>query len=355
MRNETTIEANAASRGPAAPLLSVRGLKTHFHVEGGLAPAVDGVSFDVEPDEVVGVVGESGSGKSVTALSILRLIPDPPGRIAGGEVWFEGRDLLRLGYDEIRKVRGARIGMIFQEPMTSLNPVFTVGMQVMEPLRAHGHVSRAEAFDRAVTMLEQVGIPDARQRMADYPHQSSGGMRQRVVIAMALLCHPALLIADEPTTALDVTTQAQILELMLERKEKHEAGSMVLITHDLGVVAETCRRVIVMYGGRIQETATVEQLFGDPLHPYTRGLLASLPAVGRERGSRLKAIPGNVPSILELPSGCKFCTRCADVFARCEVEEPRLLDVGGGRRVRCHLAEPTAVGGAGPEREDEAP
>ncbi len=324
------------------PLLSVRGLRTYFRVESHVAKAVDGVSFDVYPDEVLGIVGESGSGKSVTALSIMRLIPDPPGYVAGGEIHFAGRDLLRLDYKALRNVRGREIGMIFQEPMTALNPVYTVGMQVIEPIRRHEKVSRREAFDRAVQMLQHVGIPDAERRMNDYPHQFSGGMRQRVMIAMALVCNPSLLIADEPTTALDVTTQAQILELMLQLKEEHEAGSIMLITHDLGVVAETCQRVIVMYGGKVQEVGTVAQIFDDPQHPYTKGLLASLPAREGQKQDRLHAIPGNVPSIIDLPTGCKFCTRCEEVFDRCESEEPPLHSIGDGRLVRCHLLEERA-------------
>jgi oligopeptide/dipeptide ABC transporter ATP-binding protein len=326
------------SATPPPPLLSVKDLRTLFHVEGGVAHAVDGVSFDVMPREVLGIVGESGSGKSVTALSIMRLVPDPPGRIAGGEIWFRGRDLMRLDWPAMRAVRGREIGMVFQEPMTSLNPVFTIGMQVMEPLRVHEGLSGSAAQDRAVALLAKVGIPDARRRLGDYPHQFSGGMRQRVMIAMALVCHPALLIADEPTTALDVTIQAQILDLMREMMDAHEAGSMILITHDLAVVAETCDRVVVMYGGKIQEAAPVVELFEDPLHPYTRGLLASIPS-RQARGSRLQTIAGNVPSILELPSGCKFSTRCGLVVGRCREAEPELVEVRPGHWVRCHLVE----------------
>ncbi len=322
------------------PLLSVRDLRTYFRVEGGFAKAVDGVTFDVFPDEVLGIVGESGSGKSVTSLSIMRLIPDPPGKIAGGEILFDGRDLLKLDHVQVRHVRGNQIGMIFQEPMTALNPVFTIGMQVMEAVRAHRQVSGKQAREAAVDMLRRVGIPDAAQRLKDYPHQFSGGMRQRVMIAMALICRPQLLIADEPTTALDVTTQAQILDLMLELKADKLSGSLMLITHDLAVVAETCDRVLVMYGGKLQEVGTVEQIFHDPKHPYTQGLLASLPSQQQKPKSRLKAIPGNVPSIMELPLGCKFCTRCEQVFEPCETIEPELIDVGDGHQVRCHLYDP---------------
>ena len=322
------------------PLLSVRDLKTYFRVEGGLAKAVDGVSFDIYQGEVLGIVGESGSGKSVASLSILRLIPDPPGLIAGGEILFKQRDILQIPYEEMRKIRGREIAMIFQEPMTALNPVFTVGMQVMETLLTHENLTRREAFDRSVEMLKKVGIPDPRKRMSDYPHQYSGGMRQRAMIAIALACNPDLLIADEPTTALDVTTQAQILELMLAMKDQHLGASIILITHDLAVVAETCQRVIVMYGGKVQETGTVEQLFYEPQHPYTQGLLASLPSRST-KSKRLKAIEGNVPSIMDLPAGCKFCNRCPHVFERCHLEEPPLHNVRG-QFVRCHLLEDAA-------------
>ncbi len=320
------------------PLLSVKDLHTLFHVEGKEAHAVNGVSFDVMPGEILGIVGESGSGKSVTSLSIMRLIPDPPGKIAGGEIRFGGRDLLQLSYEEMRRVRGKDIAMIFQEPMTSLNPVFTIGMQVMESLRFHEDVDKQQAIERAVEVLEQVGIPDARKRLGDYPHQFSGGMRQRVMIAMALICRPALLIADEPTTALDVTIQAQILDLMKDLQAEREGASILLITHDLAVVAETCDRVIVMYGGKIQEVASVEQLFDDPRHPYTQGLLHSIPHM-QDKGKPLQAIPGNVPSIFDFPDGCRFNTRCSKVEDRCYTEEPELIEVAPGHCVRCHLVE----------------
>jgi len=325
-----------------APILSVRNLHVNFRIEDGLANAVDGLSFDLDPNEVLGIVGESGSGKSVTALSIMRLIPDPPGKISEGKILFGGRDLLELTYEQMRDVRGNQIAMIFQEPMTALNPVFTIGMQVMETILTHERVSRRDAFDRAVEMLEKVGIPDARKRMNDYPHQFSGGMRQRVMIALALVCHPRILIADEPTTALDVTTQAQILELMLELKSKSDGASIILITHDLAVVAETCQRVVVMYGGKVQEAGTVEQIFHEPKHPYTQGLLASLPAVGGKKQRRLYTIPGNVPSIMEMPEGCKFCTRCSEVMDRCRTQEPPLHKLDSGELVRCHLMEEAA-------------
>ena len=305
-----------------------------------MAKAVDGVSFDIYPGEVVGLVGESGSGKSVTALSILRLIPDPPGKIVDGSILYKGQDLLKLPWEEIRKIRGSEISMIFQEPMTSLNPVFTIGMQLMEVVLVHEDVSKKEAFNRSVEMLELVGIADPPSRMNDYPHQFSGGMRQRVMIAMALACNPSLLIADEPTTALDVTIQAQILELMLKIKDARKDAAILLITHNLAVVAETCHRVMVMYGGKLQEVAPVKDLFKNPLHPYTRGLLASLPTVDGEKQARLRTIPGNVPSILDLPAACKFVTRCPERFEPCDKIEPELIENPPGHWVRCHLVNP---------------
>ncbi len=324
----------------AEPLLRVTDLKTCFYTEDGVAKAVDGVSFAIQKGEVIGLVGESGSGKSVTALSLMRLIPDPPGKITSGRIDFLGRDLLGLPYHELRRVRGNEISMIFQEPMTSLNPVFTIGMQVMEPILLHRNISKKEAFDRAVEALELVGIPSARDRMDDYPHQFSGGMRQRVMIAMALVCNPHLLIADEPTTALDVTIQAQILRLMLEVKEKKRDSAIILITHDLAVVYEICQKVIVMYGGKIQEIAEKEALYSQPLHPYTIGLMNSIPS-SDIRYNRLKTIRGIVPSILDLPKGCKFCTRCdAKLEHRltvCDHEEPELIEVEPGHSVRCWL------------------
>jgi peptide/nickel transport system ATP-binding protein len=327
--------------GAKKPLIQVKGLKTMFLVEGNEAHAVDGVSFDILEDEMLGIVGESGSGKSVTSLSIMRLIPDPPGKITDGEILFKGRDLLKTSYDEMRKVRGRDIAMIFQEPMTSLNPVFTIGMQVSEALRFHDEISKDEARDRAVEVLTQVGIPDAAKRLGDYPHQFSGGMRQRVMIAMALICKPALLIADEPTTALDVTIQAQILDLMKDLQSHRAGASILLITHDLAVVAETCDRVIVMYGGQVQEIATTVELFDHPRHPYTRGLLNSIPHM-QDKGKQLEAIPGNVPSIFDFPAGCRFNTRCPDVVDRCKQEIPELHEVSPGHCVRCHLVEDDA-------------
>ena len=324
---------------PVSPtqLLSIRGLRTYFDTEAGVAKAVDGVDLDVLPGEVLGLVGESGSGKSVTALSVLRLIPSPPGRIVAGEIQFKGRNLLDLSWEDIRKVRGSQISMIFQEPMTSLNPVFTIGMQVTEVVLQHEPVSREEANRRAVEILTEVGIPDAARRMTQYPHHLSGGMRQRVMIAMALVLNPDLLIADEPTTALDVTIQAQILELMLQLKERRPGAAILLITHNLAVVAETCDRVAVMYGGKIQEVAPVHRLFENPLHPYTTGLLGSIPRVDGARARRLNVIPGTVPSILDMPAGCKFVTRCARRFEPCEGTEPPLIEMEPGHFVRCHL------------------
>ena len=290
----------------AGPLLAVEDLRTHFFNEDGVTRAVDGVSFNVEAGETLGVVGESGCGKSVTALSVLRLIPPRIGRVVGGRILFEGTNLLDLSEREMRAIRGDRIAMVFQEPMTSLNPVLTVGNQISEAVRIHRGVGRTAARTRAREVLELVKIPDARRRLDDYPHQFSGGMRQRVMIAMALACDPKLLIADEPTTALDVTIQAQVLELMLELKETTQAA-VILITHDLGVVAETCQRVIVMYAGRKIEEAGVFELFDHPAHPYTRGLMASV-ARGKA-GGRLNEIPGMVPSLREPITGCAFAPR----------------------------------------------
>ncbi|MFC2150441.1 ABC transporter ATP-binding protein [Calditrichota bacterium] len=318
-------------------LIEVKGLKTWFETEAGTAKAVDGVDFFVKKDEVYGVVGESGSGKSVTALSLIRLIPNPPGRIVEGEVLYGGRNLLELPLQEMYKVRGREIAMIFQEPMTSLNPVFNIGMQVQEIIKYHHFVPEDQVFDHAVNMLKQVGIPDAERRMKDYPHQFSGGMRQRVMIAMAMACDPGLLIADEPTTALDVTIQAQILDLMLKTNERRPGSSIMLITHDLAVIAETCNRVMVMYGGVIQELSDVDPLFNDPLHPYTVGLLNSLPRPDIQKQHRLYNIPGTVPSIINLPDGCKFSNRCDKVMPICKRVEPKLEEVKPGRFVRCHL------------------
>ncbi|MFA5479970.1 MAG: ABC transporter ATP-binding protein [Candidatus Muiribacteriota bacterium] len=317
-------------------LIEVKNLKTYFYVEGREAKAVDGVSFDIYEGENLGIVGESGSGKSVTSLSLIRLIPNPPGKIVEGEILFNGQDILKMPWEKVRKIRGNNISMIFQEPMTSLNPVFTIGMQIMEPILIHQNVSQEEARKRAIEMLELVGISDAEKRLNDYPHQFSGGMRQRVMIAMALACNPDLLIADEPTTALDVTIQAQILELMMEIKAKKQNSAILMITHDLAVIAETCDRVIVMYCGRVQEIADTKTLFENPLHPYTQGLMASIPSLDSKK-ERLYTIPGNVPSIMNLPKGCSFCTRCSKKMDICETEMPELVEIKPGHSVRCHL------------------
>ncbi|QIA26339.1 ABC transporter ATP-binding protein [Thermaerobacter sp. PB12/4term] len=331
-------------RGSAEPLLEVRDLRTEFHAGGVRFAAVDGVSFTIHRGETVGLVGESGSGKSVTSLSILRLIPSPPGRITGGSILFEGRDLLRLGEAEMRRIRGNRIAMIFQEPMTSLNPVFTAGEQIAEALRWHRRLSRREAQARAVELLRLVGIPDPEVRARQYPHQMSGGMRQRVMIAMAVACDPQLLIADEPTTALDVTVQAQILDLMKDLRRRL-GTAILLITHDLGVVADMADRVLVMYAGRIVEAAPVDDLFARPLHPYTEGLLASMPQLHR-RAQRLHVIPGQVPSPARLPAGCRFHPRCPYAMDICRHQEPALKPAGEGRWVACWLRDEPAAGGA---------
>ena len=320
-------------------LIQVKNLKTYFYTEAGTAKAVDGVSFDIYKGEVLGIVGESGSGKSVTSLSINRLIPNPPGEIVSGEIIYNDMNLLDLSYEEMRNYRGKDIAMIFQEPMTSLNPVLQIDKQMNEVLIKHEGLSWDEATSKSIEMLDAVGIADAARRMKDYPHQFSGGMRQRVMIAMALQCNPALLIADEPTTALDVTIQAQILELMVQMKHKREEAAILLITHDLAVVAEMCDRVIVMYGGKIQEVAPVEELFANPQHPYTKGLMSSIPRPDKGGQDRLEAIRGMVPPIMNMPIGCKFCTRCDDVLDKCENIEPKLLEIKPGHFVRCHLME----------------
>jgi oligopeptide/dipeptide ABC transporter ATP-binding protein len=322
--------------GPAEALLEVKNLRTSF----GSVHAVDNVSFNVRRGEAVALVGESGCGKSVTAMSIMRLIA-PPGRITAGEVRFKGKDLASISERDMRKVRGNDIAMVFQEPMTSLNPVFKIGSQVAEAIRIHRKVSKKEAWKQAGEMLELVSIPDPVKRLQDYPHQLSGGMRQRVMIAIALSCDPELLIADEPTTALDVTIQAQIMEL-LAGLQKKLGLAVLLITHDLGVVAEFCERVIVMYTGRVVEDAPVEQLFANPGHPYTRGLLKSLPGAAIVAGDgtpagRLPTIHGMVPSITNLPPGCKFNPRCPDVMPICLGNEPALMPVGEGQAARCYL------------------
>ncbi len=317
-------------------LLEVKDLKTYFLTEAGTARAVDSVSFRIFEKQVLGIVGESGCGKSVTALSILRLVP-PPGVMAGGQILFRGNNLLSIPESEMESIRGNEISMIFQEPMTSLNPVFRVADQIAEVLLRHKQISRKEAYFQVIQLFGRVGIPSPEVRMLDYPHQMSGGMRQRVMIAMAIACNPRLIIADEPTTALDVTIQAQILSLLNDLGETH-GMSILLITHDLGVIAEMAEQVLVMYTGRVVEHAGVRELFENPLHPYTQGLMRSSP--GRMAGAdrnRLKPIPGVVPSLLALPPGCKFNTRCPWSFDRCFREEPGLIEPAGGHPVRCWL------------------
>jgi oligopeptide/dipeptide ABC transporter ATP-binding protein len=316
-----------------AGLLEVRSLRTVFDTEAGTAPAVDGIDFAVNEGETVGIVGESGCGKSVTALSILRLVPSPPGRIAGGAILLDGEDLLGLDDESMRRVRGNDVAMIFQEPMTSLNPVFTVGSQIAEPLRLHRGMSKRQALAEAVKMLGRVEIPDPERRVHDYPHQLSGGMRQRVMIAMALSCNPRLLIADEPTTALDVTIQAQILDL-LDALKRDTGMAVLLITHDLGVIAEHADRVLVMYAGRIVEHGRVSDVLARPIHPYTRGLLASQPGFA-EPGAPLSTIRGMVPALRRLPAGCRFHDRCDFAEPACAINDPRLATIADGHAVAC--------------------
>jgi peptide/nickel transport system ATP-binding protein len=321
-------------------VLEVNNLQTVFFTNSGLFKAVDDLSFQVRRGETLAIVGESGCGKSVSALSVMRLVPDPPGRIVGGAVLLEGNDLLGLDEAGMRDIRGNRISMIFQEPMTSLNPVMRIGDQITEAVRLHRTITTKEAREKAVEMLRLVRIPEAARRAQDYPHQLSGGMRQRAMIAMALACRPALLIADEPTTALDVTIQAQILALMLELQNELGMG-LILITHDLGVVAQTAQRVVVMYAGRKVEEADVEDLFARPLHPYTRGLMASIPALPSERGNsdaRLSEIPGTVPALTRLPPGCAFAPRCKLAIKRCHEDYPPLTDFAGDHSAACWRA-----------------
>ena len=314
-------------------LLSVRDLRVQFGGGAGAITAVDSVSFDIAEGEVLGIVGESGSGKSVTALSIMGLLPQPPARIGAGSIWFEGENILTYSERELRNLRGPGIGMIFQEPMTSLNPVFTIGDQLMETIRVHERISPRARRERAVEMLTKVGIAAPERRLADYPHQLSGGMRQRVMIAMALACRPKLLIADEPTTALDVTIQQQILELLLDLREEFRMAIMI-ITHNMGVVAEVADRVIVMYAGKIVERAGVKALFEHPSHPYTRGLLESIPSLEDDR-QRLKTIPGALPNPAAPPPGCRFEPRCGFRLEACRVAVPPLADIGGGHDSAC--------------------
>ncbi|ARM31185.1 ABC transporter ATP-binding protein [Prosthecochloris sp. HL-130-GSB] len=314
-------------------ILEVKNLKTWYSTDLGVARAVDGVSFSLAPDRTLGIVGESGCGKSVTALSIMRLVPMPPGYFAGGEIFWKGRDLLRLGEHEMRKLRGKEIAMIFQEPMTSLNPVYTCGDQIVEQLMLHENLRRKDARQRAVELLGKVGIPDPSRRVDSYPHELSGGMRQRVMIAMALSCNPALLIADEPTTALDVTVQAQILELIAALQSEN-GMSVMLITHDFGVVAELCEDVLVMYASKVVESGSVERIFSNPLHPYTRGLLDSIPRIGTKH-RRLNVIEGNVPVATRLPDGCRFANRCSLADSHCRTSEPELRTYEDGHQAAC--------------------
>jgi peptide/nickel transport system ATP-binding protein len=332
-----------AAPDPATPdfndrrLLEIRGLTTHFDTDEGTVHAVDEVDLAIAAGETLGIVGESGCGKTVTALSTLKLIAMPPGRIVAGQILWRGHDLVPLGSDAMRRIRGKEIGIVFQEPMTSLNPVYTVGAQIAEAVRPHEGVGRRAAFDRAVEMLQLVRIPNPQRRAYDYPHQFSGGMRQRVMIAMALSCNPQLLIADEPTTALDVTIQAQILDLLAEMKSRLGMAIM-LITHAMGVVAETAQRVVVMYAGKVVEEAPVGELFARPAHPYTQGLIRSIPRLDKAGvRTRLEAIPGVVPSLVEPPPGCRFAPRCRFAMAACTAAVPRLREIAPGHKVACIL------------------
>jgi peptide/nickel transport system ATP-binding protein len=329
-----------------APLLEIKGLKTHFSTDDGILQAVDGVDITINKGETLCVVGESGCGKTVTAMSILKLIAMPPGRIAAGEIIFEGRDLVPLTSNQLDEIRAKEIGFIFQEPMTSLNPVLTVGEQIAESLRRHENVTRKQALERTIEMLKLVQIPNAEGRVHNYPHQFSGGMRQRVMIAMALACKPKLIIADEPTTALDVTIQAQILDLLQDMKERFGMAVM-LITHAMGVVAETAQRVVVMYAGKVVEEADVDALFADPGHPYTQGLIRSIPRIDldSEHKTRLEAIGGSVPILINPPVGCRFAPRCKFAMDVCTDKEPLLRTIAPGHRMACHLGD-TQLGGA---------
>ena len=330
----------------ALPVLDVQGLKTVFKTRGGEVHAVNDVSFNLKAGELLGVVGESGSGKSVTMMSLLGLLPMPPAEIRAGRVMFDGQDLLKVSAEELRKVRGGKIGFIFQDPMTSLNPVFTVGYQIAEPLRKHMGMSKKEAAARSQELLELVGIPDAERRLDDYPHQFSGGMRQRVMIAIALACDPQVLIADEPTTALDVTIQAQILELMQELREKL-GMAVIWITHDLGVIAGIADRVMVMYGGQVVEHAPVQELFSNPQHPYTAALLKTIPSISGKRAARLTVIEGQPPLVVGAPTSCPFRERCAKAMPVCAVKVPTRYEIGAGLDTACLLADPLEVANAG--------
>jgi peptide/nickel transport system ATP-binding protein len=321
--------------GKARPLLQVEDLRTSFFTDDGEVPAVDGVSFHVNEGEILGVVGESGCGKSVTSLSVMGLIPSPPGKITGGKILYKGEELTKASDKRMREIRGNEVAMIFQEPMTSLNPVFTIGDQLTESIRIHMKISKKDALQKAVEMLGKVGLPRAEELVKEYPHQLSGGMRQRVMIAMAMVCDPNVLIADEPTTALDVTIQAQILKLM-KNLNKELNTAVLLITHDLGVVAETCERVVVMYSGKVVEEGTVEEIFKNPQHPYTKGLIQSVPDM-RLKQQRLHSIKGSVPRPGSIKTGCRFAARCEVAFDRCLVETPELYETSKGHCTRCFL------------------
>ncbi|WP_461478281.1 ABC transporter ATP-binding protein [Pararhodobacter aggregans] len=325
----------------ATPVLDVKNLKTVFATRSGEVHAVNSVSFDLRPGELLGVVGESGSGKSVTMMSLLGLLPSPPAEVREGTVMLGGRDILKIGAEELRNVRGREVGFVFQDPMTSLNPVFTVGFQLCEPLRKHLGMSKAQARNRAVELLELVGIPDARRRLGDYPHQFSGGMRQRVMIAITLACDPKVLIADEPTTALDVTIQAQILELVKELRQKL-GMAIIWITHDLGVIAGIADRVMVMYGGQVAEHGPVREVFANPAHPYTRALLQTMPKMHGARDAKLRVIEGQPPMLTRQPAACPFRARCAHAFDRCGRENPARRDIGHAHDVACHWDHTTA-------------
>lgn len=319
------------------PVLEVKQLTTAFFTEDGVIPAVDKVSFHINQGEILGVVGESGCGKSVTSLSIMGLVPNPPGKIVGGEILLNGEDLTKLSEKRMRQIRGNDVAMIFQEPMTSLNPVYTIGNQLIEAIRLHQKMDKKQARKRAIEIMKHVGLPRAEELINEYPHQLSGGMRQRVMIAMAMVCEPKLLIADEPTTALDVTIQAQILRLMKQLNENYQTAIM-LITHDLGVVAEVCKRVIVMYAGKIVEEGDVHSIYENPKHPYTIGLIKSVPDV-KKKVDKLYSIPGNVPKPGSIQQGCAFAARCEFAVERCFAETPSLLEIGRGQSVRCFLHE----------------
>ena len=343
----------AVEAPPGRTVLEVEDIRTRFHTRDGTVHAVNGISFDVSEGELLGVVGESGSGKSVTMLSMLKLLPMPPAEIVSGRARLDGEDLIGLDLDELRRVRGARVGFIFQDPMTSLNPVLTVGYQLTEPLRVHLGMGRREARRRAVELLERVGIPAAANRLGDFPHQFSGGMRQRVMIAIALACNPKVLIADEPTTALDVTIQAQILDLV--KRLRRESGTAIIwITHDLGVMAGLADRVMVMYGGLVVERASVARLYRNPRHPYTRGLLGTLPRLDGTRAERLESIPGQPPNLDRPPDACPFAPRCSYAFERCRRENPALELAADGHEVACWLEHDAASSGAENETHADA-